>query len=367
VSRLCPTFMLIPLLVALTTTTASAAEPARTFTLGDDRFMSGERVDAAGPVEGDLIVAGGEVHVDANTRGDLLAAGGDVRVSGSAGQDAYVAGGDVVIAGVIERNARVAGGTVRVAPTAQINGSLTAAGGEVDVLGAVGGYVQAASGRIFVNSEVAGDVYATGREIALGPQARIGGAVRYRGEIDQHPQAQVAGGVERLPDAEREMRRGVRAFWWIWVVGLILLAIILLVLMPAFTRQASDTARARTGLSFLVGLIALVAIPVLIVIAMITVVGLPVGLLLILFYFGLLLVGVVFTGIALGDAGLRRARLWDEHKLGLRIAGAAIALVVLALVSMIPFLGAVVMFVALVVGMGALLAQWRRPRAAAAA
>jgi cytoskeletal protein CcmA (bactofilin family) len=101
--------------------------------IGDLYFKSGEEVRVNEEVRGDAYVAGGRVEVDGRVRGDLLAAGGEVWIRGQVDQDLRVAGGEVTIDGQVDRNVTVAGGKVTLTDNALIAGNLVAAGGEVQV------------------------------------------------------------------------------------------------------------------------------------------------------------------------------------------------------------------------------------------
>ena len=76
--------------------------------------------------------------------------------------------------------------------------------------------------------------------------------------------------------------------------------------------------------------------------------------------------GAAGRGAAGGDWGLRRLRAEAAERLGWRIGAAGAALVALALLSAVPWLGSWIAFAALLAGPGALLLQWRLRGAAAA-
>lgn len=326
---------------------------------GGDTFAAGDSPRVSAPVKGDLLAAGGELRLAGPVQGDVIALGGAVHFDGAGGQDLYAAGGTVALEGTIARNARMAGGNVSLGPRARIAGNASLAGGRVEMLGAVGGYLQVAGGRLYLDGRVEGDVEAAGGELELGPNARIGGTLRYRGDapLAQDPAAQVAGGIERLETRARGEagRRALPALVGLWTLGLMALAAVLVAALPGFFGRVAQAARARFGWSLLWGFIAFSAVPVAAVVLAVTVVGLPLALLAMLAYFALLKVGYVSAGIALGDGVL--ARWWSvraAHR-GWRALFAAFGVLAICIVALIPWLGALVAFVALIAGMGALL------------
>jgi len=343
--------------------------------IGSDQFIAGSTVRVDQPLAGDLVAFGGHVAVEAPVGGDVLVSAGTVRLDAGVGQSVYVAGGHVAIAGAVERNVRAAAGRLEIAREATVRGNVTIGGGEVEVDGAVTGYLQVAGGHVIVDAPVGGDVVATTGHLELGPHARIGGRVRYvsGNEIDIDGAAQVAHGVERLEfggaGAPREavvQSRGHR-LGWAWTAGLMLLAAVLVAAWPAFLARVGRTVRREFGWCLLVGLVALVAIPIVAVVLLATIVGIPLSLLALAAYAVLLLAGYVTTATAFGDWVLSRLRADALASPRWRVAAAALAMLAIGLLARIPYFGGLVVLVALLVGIGALLLQLRPTRPGAAA
>lgn len=306
---------------------------------------------------------------DAPGSGDVVVLGGSLRLDSEVRQNLYAGGGQVTLEGTLARNARVAGGSVTVGPRARIDGNASLAGGRVEMLGAVGGYLQAAGGRVYLDGRVDGDVTAAAGELELGPNARIGGKLTYRGAapLVQHPQAQVAGGIERL---EMEFRRGPErkagpALFGVWTVGLMTSAAVLVLALPGFFGRVAQAARRRFGWSVLWGFLALAAGPLAVIVLLATVIGVPLALIALLAYFALLLLGYVSAGIALGDGVLARGWTSRAGHRGWRALFAALGVLAIGVVALIPWLGGLFAFLALITGMGALLVQARAPGSAA--
>jgi cytoskeletal protein CcmA (bactofilin family) len=337
---------------------------------GADRFVAGGSIRILQPVAGDLIAAGGKVDVNAAVTGDTVVAGGDVRVRGAVGNSLYSGGGQVTLDGTVGRNARLGGGRVEIGPTAVVAGNLSIAGGELSIDGAVKGYVQAAGGRVLINGSVGGDVAATSGVVELGPNARIAGKLRYtsRSELKRDPAAQVTGGVERAPTTDRSVGHAPRALarpgGWLWTVGLVLVAAVLVAALPVFTARVAATLHVRVGVSLLIGFVALVCIPVAAILLLFTLIGIPLALLTLVLYFALLLVGYAMTGIGIGDWLLGRYRVADAARGGWRIGAAALAMLAIALLARVPWIGTLVSSVVLMAGLGALVMQARQANSA---
>ena len=336
-------------------------EPGFVRDFGTDHFAAGRIVEIATPVAGDAIAAGGGVTLSSNVSGDVVLAARNVHVDGDAGQNVYAAGSEVDVAGVVGRNARLAGAIVDIGRRAQIAGNASIAGGRVSVTGNVKGYLQAAVGRVYIDGTIGGDVEVNGREVVLGPNARITGALRYRSPdaIEQDPRAVVGGGVERLatrsPAAHAHAAHRIGR--WIWTIGLMILAACLVAALPVFSARTSERVRERVLRNMLLSFALIVCVPVATILLLATGIGAPLGLLAALAYPGLLLVGYVCTGIALGDAILRRARPTHAAANRWRASFASLGTLAIALIGWIPLVGSVVNFVALLLGVGAVVFQ----------
>jgi hypothetical protein len=313
------------------------------------------------------------VEVAAPVDGDTALAGGELRVSASLARNVYVAGGRVQLDGEMGRNLRAAGGQVELGSSSRVAGHATIAGGDVSGRGPIKGSLSIMGGRALIDSTVDGDVTVTAGQIELGPQARVGGALRWRSqsELQRHASAQVAGPIERLePTPGREGAAGGpsesrHAIGWLagtwWTVGLMIVTAVLLAAVPGLASEVAQTWRERAGTSLLAGFVALVCIPVAVVILLITVIGVPLALLALLLYLVLLPMGCVSSAIGLGQWGLARWKSDFAGHLGWRIGAASLALVLLALLGEVPWLGGLVALTALLIGLGAIALQfWPR-------
>ena len=344
-----------------------AGKPAATD--GGDRIVGGGSVRQTKPVDGDLIGIAGEFELAAPVDGKALLAGGNVRVSSPVERDLFAAGGNVVIAAAVAGNARVAGGNVELASNGSIAKDLSVAGGDVDIRGPVGGTIHVGAGNVLIDSTVGGDVRAASGDLKLGPNARIAGRLVHRGaNVTRDPAAVVEGGiVQKVRETRhRERVNPVRHGGW-WTLGFVVLAAILAAAFPAEVRRVGNQLRTHPGLSLFAGFVALVCVPFAALILMITIIGLPIALVVMLLYALLLIVGYAAAGVMLGDAALQRFRAEDAAHLGYRIGAATAAMLLLALIARIPVLGGFVVLAAVLFGMGAIVMSVARPTAPAPA
>lgn len=353
-----------PLLLALAVAfpALAADEVTANATVGGDRFVAGGSVRQSTPVDGDMFGVGGNVDVVASIKGDAVLGGGDVRVREPIKQDLYAGGGNVRIEAPVGGNARLAGGNVEVAAEGTVKGNLSVAGGTIEVRGPVEGHIQAAGGDVLVDSVVGGNVRVAAGQLTLGPNARIGGRVIMRGaeNIRQDPAAQVAGGVTRERARTREIRRDSwTGMGWAWTLGLVALAAFIAGVFPTGSRQMGDTLRGDPAMALLLGFITLVCVPVAALMLMITIIGIPLGVVVLMLYGVMLIVGYAALAVVVGDAALARLRSADSAQVRWRVGAAAAAMLALALLGKIPYLGGLVIFAAVLAGIGAAVLMFR--------
>ena len=143
---------------------------------------------------------------------------------------------------------------------------------------------------------------------------------------------------------------------WIAVtVSSLVLGLVLLLLFPKAADAVARTAKTRTGMTALVGVLALLLVPGLGIVALITVVGIPLGI-------GLLLATLPLYGLAYTAAAFVVGRLLLGSSA--RILAFVVGLAILRGLALVPFAGELVWTVATVFGLGALLAAALRARSA---
>jgi hypothetical protein len=242
------------------------------------------------------------------------------------------------------------------------------AGGEIFIQGEVAGALSLTGERVEVNGVLNGPVTVRAFErLRIGPNARITGPLTYRSpqaaEID--PAAVVSGKVTHIP-MERRYREA--APWvaasivsavLIWV-ALGILAALLLGLFPLLVGQSLQGLRTRPWLSLLLGLALFFTTPAVAVVLLITVIGLPLGLVLLLLVYPLALLGGWLMGaLFLGDWALGLVN--RQAGRGMRFLFAFLGVAVLALLAAIPFLGGLICLVATSFGLGTLAhTLWQR-------
>jgi cytoskeletal protein CcmA (bactofilin family) len=241
----------------------------------------------------------------------------------------------------------ITGGAV--VPTGQTAGDIVVVDGPVRIDGRATGDVVSVSGPVRVNGRVEGDLIAVSDRAFLGPAARVGGDLRYGDERPVlAPGASVAGKVSNEDWADAASGWGwVSAFaWWLAVsVSTLIVGALLVWLAPGALYAAERAVRERLG--------AAIGVPLLAILALVTLVGIPFGIALLLAAIPVLLVAYTTSAWIVGRRVLRNRSMSPWVAL---LAGWGI----LRVLALIPIVGGLVGLAATVVGLGALtVALWQ--------
>jgi cytoskeletal protein CcmA (bactofilin family) len=326
---------------------------ARSVTVSGNLYAAGGTVTVNGDVTGDLVVAGGTLLVPGSVEGDILAAGGNMSFLGKVAGDIRAAGGNIVVDSTISGDAAIAAGTVQLGSDTAVGGDAAFAGGQVVVDGDVAGDLRAVGGRITVNGHVKGSARLEGDEVVLGDHAVVDGDLTYRAKtkVDIAPTAVVGGTTTALPSAAPELPRasfgGLKALLGIWwITKLFMLLALALVGYWFFRSRLPAAARetlAHPGRMMLYGFIGIVCIPVAAIVLFVTIVGVPLGILLLTSYGALLVAGTAYAAQLAGSIlmkVIRRKPTYDVTA-GSVVLG-AIAYEVIKLVPILGWLAAAI-------------------------
>jgi hypothetical protein len=249
----------------------------------------------------------------------------------------------------------ITGGAV-VAP-GQTAGDVIVIDGPVTIAGDVTGDVVAVSGPIRLTGRVDGDVIAVSDRAVLGPRARVGGDLRYGDERPAlAPGAKVAGEItnEDWTDTASGWGWVSAVAWWLAVsVSTLIVGVLLVWLAPGALYAAARAVGERLGAAIGWGVAIAIGAPLLAVLALVTLVGIPFGVGLLLAAIPVLLVAYSTTAWVVGRRVLRNR---SQSRWAMLLAGWGI----LRLLALIPVVGGLVGLVATVLGLGALtVALWR--------
>ncbi|MFB6073115.1 MAG: polymer-forming cytoskeletal protein [Halobacterium sp.] len=312
--------------------------------------------------------AGGTVVVEEGetVTGGLQAVGGTVVVRGTVTGGVEAFAGTVVVAesGTVNGKLQGAGGTIRIAGT--VDGRVAVAGGSLVIAesGTVTGDVEAGVGSFVLDGRVDGTVRVGAGSIALGPSASVGGDFVYDGDLTRAPGANIGGELREDPDLSVVGVTGLPAVAdWLFTAYIVLLTLavgaLLLLAFPGVSETVRDGAAHSPLRSMAAGFLALAAGPVLFVVLLLTIVGIPLAVLWLAIYVVALPLAFVWGEYAVGAWLLSLGDYGDQW------AALAVGVAAVYLVGRVPVLGGLVEFGVLLLGLGGVAVsqvRWARRR-----
>lgn len=380
----------------------------------DDLYMFGDEVTIDGEVRGDVIVFGRLIRLNGSVEGDFIAVGQAIVISGEVGDDARM-GGQVLR---IDKEAEIvddviAGGfSLEKMEASSIGGDLVYGGYQALLAGGIGGDVLAAMSNCEINGQIDGDVNVAVEGDQAGPQAytsgspppislpsvppgltirdsaQINGGLKYysRDEADIEADAAIAGEIEherppaettRPPTPAEKAFRVLREYASLLIIGLCVVLV-----APTWTRRISDNVKTRPLASLGLGVVGVVGFFVLLPVVMVVTVALAVlagvvnltdlvPVVIVLGLSGGILLAVGFWFLTVYLAKIILSFFAGRWLLGLatpalgenRFLALLIGLVLLALLSSVPYLGSIIGWLVGLIGLGAVVGWlfWKRP------
>ncbi len=334
----------------------------------EDLYVVADTFTLDGRANRDVFAAARVIDINGRVIGSLNAAGGDIDLSGAVGRSVRVFSGRTTITGDITGDLMIFGGTTVVEQGAEVTGDVHVYGGTLDMRGTVLGDISGSVNSMTVSGEVRGDVTATVDRLSLDQDATIGGRLDYtsRSEASIDDAAEVANGIDRQSVAPWGTGSGIRAKFFsplVRMVWLLATGALIIAVAPRLSSALNRNLR-RPLLAALAGVLGLMLIPVLAVVLIATIIGLPASILLMVAYVVALYLSQYIVGQRIGSLILPKR--WNDGSRGYLLLSMTIGVILLSAVRFlpVPYLGTAVNAVVAVLGLGAtmLLVRQLRPR-----
>jgi cytoskeletal protein CcmA (bactofilin family) len=318
-------------------------------------------------IDGDLYVAGGTIIIDTTINGDLIAAGRTIIVNGLVNGSIIAAGETVNINSEVTHAVRVMGRTLNISGT--IGGDLLVAGGEFNMgsTSEIGGDLLLGAGTALIDGLIKGDINSGVKSLTIASTASIQGKLNYisENEANIQPGAQIKGIINhKLPDLP-DVKKGLEAcrLWWI-VLGFLMtlvLGIVIILLAPIRVKAVTESIRTRPWASLGWGAVILVVIPIASLIACITIIGLPLGLIALALYIMAVYITQIFVGLFIGQLIIGIFKKVETR--AALVVALALGLAILRVLGLIPFACFFFGLATVLFGLGAILVSKRKLRA----
>ncbi len=338
--------------------------------VNDDVYLFGDEATIGGRAGRDAVVASRTFVLDGDVGGNLMVASEDVAINGRVERSARVAARTIRVRGTIRGDLVAAGADIVIEPGARVGGDVVTAG-NVEVRGAVGGDVRAQGGEILIDARLGGDARLQSDDITVGPTAQIAGNLSYESNeaaaID--PAARITGTTERREaDGPLGLDTGGTSLFsglvgqFLRLLTALVAGLVVVLLVPRGAVAVAEGARRRPLPSLLIGLAVLVFLPIVLLLLLVTVVGIPIALVGLAVFLVALYLSQVFVGLAIGRLILPRS--WADGGRGFNLLAMAMGVLLLGALRFVPvpFFGTGVAVLTAVLGLGAVVVGSRRAR-----
>jgi cytoskeletal protein CcmA (bactofilin family) len=268
-------------------------------TVKSDIFVTCARGRIDGTIEGDLFFFGQSVEISGHIKGDAIIFAGSTRINGQIDGNIRSFTNNLTITGSVGKNVLTFNEVANLDSAGKVGGSMTAFGQSVGVDGQLGRDLLVFADQTIISGTVDGEIRVKGQTMSIGSSAQVAGPIHYQGEnpASVASGAKLASPVEFTKAVHKSRYMEGHYYVWriIWTAAFVLFGMVLFLLLPKFAEEAVRAGE-RVGAPLGLGLLVFPAVPIACIIACITVVGIPLGVLTL----GLWLLGLFTAEIVVG-------------------------------------------------------------------
>jgi len=330
-------------------------------------YAAGSTLNIDGKVTGDVFCAGQSININGEVAGDVFCAGQSININGKIGGSLRVAGNAINLNGQVARNGITIGATITTAASSTIGWDLLILGGIFELRGNIGRDLYGNAGKVSLAGQIGknldlnfGAKNNNDKPLTIAGTAKINGDLKYKSDKDAviDAGAAIKGEVIHNYPAAPAVRKSNLAdlgWWWgklisifsAWVLGLVLIS---------FWREQiikiTDLMLAKIGPSLGWGILALLLTPIIVIILLITIIGLPLAFISLALWLIAIYASKILVGILVGRSLLNN--YWPSKKDSLILA-MIIGIIIAWLIFALPFVGGLISLLAILWGLGGIM------------
>ncbi len=250
-----------------------------------DYYASGKIVEISGKVNGDLYVAAGQVFIDGEVTGSVLVCGGMLSISGAVGENVRALVGQAQLSGSVKGNVSIVAGNVDITGSAVIGRNLSGMIGSSNLSGNIHNVVRLYAGSLRLSGTVREMIAYVG-QLTLTSTAQVAKSINYWSshEAIVAEESRIGGEIVHH-DAfwGKKFRQGkgyikVISHYLAIVMNLfytLILGMIFLRFFPEKIKNGYLVLRNRFFHALMCGIIFLVVMPLICLVLVVSIVGMP--------------------------------------------------------------------------------------------
>lgn len=335
--------------------------------IDENLYVVGDTIIIDGTVNGSLTAIARTIIIRGRVDGTVLAIARTMTISGDVGQSLKAAAQKTILEGDVGGDLLLAGGRLTMSPKAEVRGDFLFAFRLASVEGLLRKDLIGAGRSITIGNEVKGNVKLAGKDLTLTSRAKIGGDFVYLSENEATVQsgAQILGDTtQRLPEYKAQLSKLKWIFPFLLLVGIVgkvasffmalVVGLVFILLLANWLRSLADSIQRKPGQSAGWGAVVLFAAPVGIAAALISIVGIPLGVIALFLYLIALYLCRIVVGLFLGRLIIRQFGSKTVESKALLFGSFVLGLFILDLFRLIPVFGYLVSLATVLFGLGAI-------------
>jgi cytoskeletal protein CcmA (bactofilin family) len=327
-------------------------------------YIASNNITIEGVVNGDLIALGQNINVKGKIMGDIISVSQNLNVEGEIGGNIRsITNTASLINTTVKRNVNLIGTNILINENSNINWDALILAGVAEMRGTVQGSLHGMVDKLLISGDVNKDVsftinqnnnYYQDEPIKITDDSNIKGDFNYSYNKNLNiDESLVAGAINfNKKDIENNWQKNI----WNFIIAVFSALVVGLVFISISKKEMAiiqEKVNSRYKKSLLIGLGILFLTPIISVILMLTIIGIPLGFIMLIFWFILLYFAQIMVGLGLGKQ--IREKLFKTKKKNI-MADLVIGITILYLLFSIPIFGKIIMFLSTLLGLGVI---WR--------
>ena len=321
-------------------------------------YFGSKSITIEGEVLGDVIGVSPNIQINGHITGDLISASQNIQVNGQIDGNIRVLATLTTISGNVNKNLNFAGESLILENNSTIGQDVLIAASNTELKGKIKGNAHGMSSNLLILGSIDKDVdvlldkakrknYVN--TLKIGEQAEIGGKLTYRAGKEAIIETENIKGeiLRKEPDVSNKPKFDFSSL----IYSLLSLFVLSIILRALFKEQLKKIKRALIEKNIKLsgyGVLFLFATPIIVLFLMISIIGLPIAIIILIIWGLILYLSKVVVAMALGDYIFRKLKKQKIHAY-IRIL---VGLVIVCVFVRIPYIGWVFSLLIAILGMG---------------
>ena len=326
-----------------------------------NHYAAGANVNVDAEIKGDLIAAGGNIYINNAVKKDAILAGGNLFIYNEIGEDLRIGGGNINIFSTIKGELLAGGGLIKIGSKAIIEKDVHVGGGQVYVDGQLKGNLTLGADEAYINGTIDGDVFIDAPVIKFGEKAKIAGDLHYRNAARLENLSAVVAGEVTFEEVVRNYEKKhkdilpglIGGMMFYRFLTMLVLAFVIFAIFRKYTKHTVEQSIEKFGMSLLLGLVVVIVTPIISVLLLITLIGLPFTIIAIAYAVILSVLGKTLAAMILGTLVFKIFKRKNIVNWWTILVG----VILMNIVILIPFLGWIFALVLFLVAIGVMFTQ----------